>query len=65
VSHDENRAEYLIARYLKAAKEARSLAAQIESSTSRAVMLEVAETWERLAHLEETDLERKLSYPSN
>jgi hypothetical protein len=50
-----------IDRFRKLAAEARTMAAQIEPGSARDTMLEVAEAWERLAHLEAIDLERKVA----
>ena len=49
------------ARYRALAAEARELAAQVDSPATLAAMLEVAATWDRVAHLEDIDMERKTS----
>jgi hypothetical protein len=55
-----------IALYLKLAAEARSMASKIgEPGTGHDLMLEVADTWDRLAHLESIDLERKVGRSSS
>ena len=46
-------------RYLRLAAHARKQADRIENRDARSMMMEVADSWERLGHLEETDLERK------
>jgi hypothetical protein len=54
-----------IAHYLKLAAEARGMASRIESGITRDTMLEVADAWDRLAHLESIDLERKVGHSTN
>ncbi|SEP42842.1 hypothetical protein SAMN02990966_06110 [Rhodospirillales bacterium URHD0017] len=51
-------------RFRELAAEARQMAEQASTPGALTAMTEVAETWDRLAHLEETDLERKTGYSS-
>ena len=50
--HTAETSESRIAHYRKQAAKARSEAAKIADDTSRALMIEVADAWDRLAELE-------------
>lgn len=60
----EESSEARAMRFRELAAEARQMAEQASTPGALTAMTEVAETWDRLAHLEETDLERKTGYSS-